>query len=30
MVKKDDLHDALSFIQTVLNVPDKDEPDTDE
>jgi hypothetical protein len=27
MVKKEDLHDALNFIQTVLNVPDKDVPD---
>jgi hypothetical protein len=29
MVKKDDLHDALSFIQTVLNSPVKDEPDAE-
>jgi hypothetical protein len=27
MVKKEDLHDALSFIQTVMNAPDKDEPE---
>jgi len=29
MVKKEDLHDALNFIQTVLNVPDKDIPDAE-
>jgi hypothetical protein len=29
MVKKEDLHDALSFIQTVLNSPDKDQPDAE-
>ncbi|MDR3668074.1 MAG: zinc-ribbon domain-containing protein [Ignavibacteriaceae bacterium] len=29
MVKKEDLHDALNFIQAVLNVPDKDEPESE-
>jgi hypothetical protein len=30
MVKKEDLHDALAFIQSTMNEPQKDEPDTDE
>jgi hypothetical protein len=30
MVKKDDLYDALTFIQSVMNEPTNDEPDTED
>jgi hypothetical protein len=29
LVKKDDLKDALNFIQTVMNQPEQDQPDTE-